>query len=160
YELLGPSQFRGEAVNPERISPRAQGLQQHAGPSWRANILHRWPTRAHHHFEIIDQLFGLASQPGSLGIDSQREIHPALGPPLLRRSGEAHRAVQIAVHRSARRHRGVVINDDFGMRIDSLDLPNEIERLSRVPLRIARIADDKGKFRNDSELAYALRHRH
>src|ERR1019366_5575911 len=127
------------------VSPRTQRLEESTAPFRSADILDGGPSRTDHQFEVLDQAFGLAFQPGSVGSDSKGEVHPLLGRPFFGCGGECDLAVDVAVHRSTLRHGSVVINDNLRLRVQPLDLSDEAKGFPSVSLWILRVPNDKRK---------------
>ena len=48
-----------------------------------------------------------------------------------------------------------MLDDDFRIRIQSLELTDELDAFSCIALRIFRISEDNGKLRNDPKAAYS-----
>ena len=76
-----------------------------------------------------------------MGINSQREVHPALGRPFVGCSRKGYLVVDVAVHCGALWHRGVVINNDLGLLVDLLYPADELQGFSRVSFGIAGVTD-------------------
>src|SRR6185369_12596156 len=155
-EALRPLQLARVSVSLRGVTPGTHRLEHGAAPAGSTNILHGGPTRADYGFEIVDQVLGPALQPWSIGIEADREVHPAFSRPLFWSGGEIYLTIDLAVHAFALRDGRVVVDDDLRTRIDALDLPNEGESLGSIALRIPWISDDEGKFRNDVEVTNTL----
>src|ERR1700679_3147488 len=147
-------QFERKAVYMERVTPSTQSFQQNAAPAGCANILNGRPTRPDDYFKVIDELLGFSLEPRGIRIDAECKVHPLFRCPGW--GGIRKWNIDLAIHLPScavwLRRRSVMLNDDFGIGIDSLDLSNETKSLSSVAFRIVRVADDKGKFRDDAKL--------
>src|ERR1700712_5287639 len=92
-------QLKRIAVNVKGIAPCAERLEKQAAPARSANILHSGPARGDYRLKVIDQLLRLLFEPGSVGVDAQREVHPLFRGPAGRRIRE--RYFDVAIHLSA-----------------------------------------------------------
>src|SRR6185437_10363560 len=155
YESLCPRKFQWKIVKPQCVPPATQRFQQHSAPLREVNILHGWPAGVNHQFKVINAALHARRQPGKARVLADCEVKPTFAGPLVRCPWKLDFSIYLAVHSIGVRGRDVMLNNDFGFRVEAFNLPDKSNRVARILSGRGRTSYYKRELGHDAELTDA-----
>ena len=135
-------------------------LRQRLPPMPCLRILHRREAALQDQLEVLDPGLEAPREPLEQRISMRHPADPIRLDPLFQRVRRAGQGVDVAVGTAPLGRRRIEVEDDLGVRVDRLQLPNEAERRVDVVFRILRVADHERELGNDAVGPGLLRDRH